>query len=335
MNEKPTHRYCSRKPPKTKLGNSCTSTLISFVSFLIGGLTLVNIPCFAQETEKSFSVIAYLPEYRISSLQPKHLSSVTELIYFGIEPTEDGNLPQNVIQSETLKKLHQLQKISECPMLLTIGGWGRSKHFSALASNTAARKRFISSVKSLCLSHQFSGVDFDWEHPKDDNEIKAYATLLKEAQTSFHAQGLKVTVAQASWQDLGKKAYEAVDRVHLMSYDHGYPQATLEKSIADVKSLIQFGCPPEKIAFGIPFYGRDKNRDAKTYRELVANAKFDPAVNELNGYAFNGRNIITQKINFALQSKLQGIMIWEIGQDSNDPATSLLQGIRKLIQPKK
>jgi len=304
----------------------------SVVYFLLNALVLACVPSLAQGAGKPLSVIAYLPEYRIDSVEPRQLQAVTELIYFGIEPTEDGTLLESSIQPGTLEKLQQLQETSGCSMLLTVGGWGRSEHFPVLASNAAARKRFISSLKSLCLSRHFSGVDYDWEHPKDEKEIDAYATLLEETRASFQAQGLKVTVAQASWQDLGEKAYEAVDRVHLMSYDHDYPQATLEQSIADVNRLIQFGCPTEKIALGLPFYGRVRNRDAKTYRELIANAEFDPAVDEIKGYAFNGRQTISQKIDFALHAKLQGVMIWEIGQDSYDPETSLLQCIQNQIQ---
>ena len=234
-----------------------SSIFRSVAFFLLNSFILGCIPSLAQEAGNPLSVIAYLPEYRIDSVRPGQLQAVTELIYFGIEPTGDGTLTESVIQPGTLKKLRQLQESSGCPMLLTVGGWGRSKHFPAMASNPAARARFISSLKSLCLSNSFSGVDYDWEHPKDDDEIEAYANLLEETRASFQTQGLKVTVAQAAWQDLGGKAYKAVDRVHLMSYDHDYPQATLEKSTADVKRLIQFGCPPEKIAFGVPFYGRD------------------------------------------------------------------------------
>ena len=180
------------------------STLRSVICFLLTGLTLGCIPSFAQEVGNPFSVIAYLPEYRIGSVQPIQLQAISELIYFGIEPTEDGTLPENAIQPETLKKLHRLQEASGCPMLLTVGGWGRSEHFPELASNAAARRRFIESLKTFCLSHHFSGVDFDWEHPKNDKEMEAYATLLTETRTSFQGQGLKVTVAQASWQDLGR-----------------------------------------------------------------------------------------------------------------------------------
>ncbi len=332
INQTQIHHLTCEHPFKPTCGKPRLLNWKSVVLFFWGGLFLCHSPSLSQEVGQPFSVIAYLPEYRISNLQPNQLECVTELIYFGVEPPADGILPHQPIQPETLAKLHQLQEKSGCPMLLSVGGWGRSQHFPALVSNVSARKRFIRSLKNLCLSHHFSGVDFDWEHPKGNKAMDAYAALLKETRASFHAQGLKVTLALASWQDLGNKAYEAVDRVHLMSYDHNYPQATFEKSVSDVKDLIINGCPPEKIALGIPFYGRDRNRQAMTYRELAANADLDPALNEIHGYAFNGRDTLTQKMNYALQAKLQGIMIWEIGQDSFDATTSLLQSICSQVQ---
>lgn len=335
MNQTQINHLTCEHPFKPTCGKLRLLNWRSAVLFFLGGFVLWYPPSLSQEVGQPFSVIAYLPEYRISTLQPNQLKCVTELIFFGVEPTADGILPDQPIQPETLTKLHQLQKKSGCPMLLSVGGWGRSQHFDALVSNVSARKRFIRSLKNLCLSHHFSGVDFDWEHPKGNKAMDAYAALLKETRTSFHAQGLKVTLALASWQDLGNKAYEAVDRVHLMSYDHNYPQATFEKSVADVKGLINNGCPPEKIALGIPFYGRDRDRQAMTYRELAANADLDPALNEIHGYAFNGRDTLTQKINYALRDKLQGIMIWEIGQDSFDATTSLLQRICSQVQSTK
>ena len=81
-----------------------------------------------------------------------------------------------------------------------------------------------------------------------------------------------MTVAQASWQDLGKDVYQQADRIPLMAYDHAFPKTTYDKAAGDVERLISFGCPPQKIALGVPLYGRNRNGSARTYSELVASS---------------------------------------------------------------
>lgn len=286
---------------------------------------------FKLIAEEPFSVVGYLPEYRLTHVKPKQLNTISDLIYFGIEPTENGSLPEDSIDPSSLEKIRELQKNLECRMLISVGGWGRSKHFPALSADPTARRRFVASLKSFCLIHRFHGIDFDWEHPKNEDEIKSFTKLLAETRSSFDPHGLVVTMAQASWQDLGTEVYKQVDRVHLMSYDHRFPQATLQKSIADVERLIASGCPREKIVLGVPFYGRNKERHALTYRELIANADFDPYSDEINGYAFNGQETISKKLDYAIREKLAGIMIWEIGQDSMEPGNSLLRVIQDRV----
>lgn len=279
----------------------------------------------AEETR--FAVVGYLPEYRVRSVQAEHLKPVTDLIYFGIQPPADGQLAGTPVTDETLAKLKQIQRIASCRLFLCVGGWNKSQGFAALTKNRQTRTRFIMGLRDYCERAGFDGIDYDWEHPKNADEIANYQRLLVETKSTFADAKLWVTVAQAVWQDLGTAGYRAVDRVHLMSYDHDYPQATLSKSTADVNRVLGWGCPPGKIAMGIPFYGRNKKREAKTYSELVGNRKYDASVDVFSGYAGNGSATVVAKLRFAERRKLCGIMIWELGQDSPRPESSLLQAL--------
>ena len=282
-----------------------------------------------EEQESSFAVVGYLPNYRIDSVSAKNLQGVTDLIYFSIEPLEDGKLPETPISADDLRSIRRLQEELKCRVLVCVGGWGLSKGFPALAAKKASRAVFIEELKSLCESNQFSGVDLDWEHPKGKEELRNLAVLVAEMRARFDDSDLVVTVAQASWQDLGKDVYAHVERVHLMSYDHEFPQATVEKSTADVKRLLGYGCPSRKIALGVPFYGRNQERKSRTYQELVGDKRWESTVDEIDGFALNGRDTIGKKMDFAKDTNLGGIMIWEVGQDSKEPESSLLQKIRE------
>ena len=155
--------------------------------------------------------------------------------------------------------------------------------------------------------------------------------MLKETHAEFAEHQLIVTIAHAGWQNLGREAYSTVDRVHLMSYDHDFPQATFEKSQADVERLIKAGCPRSKIVLGLPFYGRNRDGTARTYAELQGDSGLADDISIVDGFAFNGAAIITRKVRYARQQRLGGVMIWELGQDISGPK-SLLRSVGRAVR---
>ena len=291
---------------------------------------MAGLPGVQGTRESSFSIIGYLPEYRVEKSSPEQLGPITDLIYFGIKPPANGHLPVTPVKTSILRRLHEIKHITKCRLLICVGGWGRSTGFPTLAGNKDFRKQFISNMSGYCRANSFDGIDYDWEHPKGAKEQSTYVELLTETAKTFNKDGLIVTVAQASWQDLGKEVYRAVDRVHFMSYDHEFPQATLGKSKTDIKKLLGWGCPAEKIALGLPFYGRNRNRDARTYAQLIGKRQKKDA-DIIDGFAFNSRHTVKKKVQFAQEQKLNGIMIWELGQDASANNESLLKAIQSKV----
>ncbi len=294
------------------------------LALVLGVSCPAAIRAAAGETQAPFVVAGYLPHYRVAQVNPESLKPLTDLIYFGLALPADGRLTGAPVPPSILQKLREIRSVTGCRLLLCVGGWKRSEGFARAASRTDLRRQLVAELLTICVKNRFDGIDLDWEHPQGPGELASYQALLAEARKDFGPEGLLVTVAQASWQNLGKPAYSAVDRVHLMSYDHDYPQATLEKSRKDVERMIGWGCPPGKVTLGLPFYGRNKARDSRTYRQLVSNRAPAPDRDEINGYAFNGPATILQKIRHVRQRKLAGIMIWEAGQDDPRKEFSLL-----------
>jgi GH18 family chitinase len=132
-------------------------------------------------------------------------------------------------------------------------------------------------------------------------------------------------------------AIDAVDAFHLMSYDGEGPHSTFEMAKSDVQRLIDQGVPQAKIRLGLPFYGRGvtNRNEVKTYAEIVA-AQSRPLnleklnSNDFNGISFNGPAMIRSKTEWARNQKLNGVMIWEIGQDATGD-DSLLKVILKTL----
>jgi len=304
----------------------------STVSKSIRSLIACAILCLAAPAFGQFRVVGYLPEYRAGAIHESWGKHLTDIICFSIEPKASGEIDTSKLKIDAVKKLRALAPEKKLRILICLGGWGRSKGFGPMATNATSRGKFIRNLTKLCLQHGFAGADFDWEFPKGKREENAYSTLLVETKAAFRKNRLLVTVAVGHNKRLSPEAYKAVDYVHLMSYDHGVKHATYADSVADVKRHLEFGVPAKKLCLGVPFYGRNmKNRnDARTYADIVKKHKPSANADEAGGVYFNGIETIRAKTRYALQNKLGGIMIWELGQDTFD-ATSLLRTIDRTV----
>ena len=83
---------------------------------------------------------------------------------------------------------------------------GKSDNFKHISIDSDKRKAFISNLIKLVKKYNLDGVDYDWEHPKNSNEEKAYELLIKETAE----KGIKVSMAAASWQKFTPEVFQAL-----------------------------------------------------------------------------------------------------------------------------
>ena len=157
---------------------------------------------------------------------------------------------------------------------------------------------------------------------------------------------LLLTVALHPGQLLPAKVCESVDRVHVMTYDMMNPSmnsdanhrrkkhhASMHSVQEAITSFIQNGCAPSKLVVGIPAYGRHGQNmgSVKTYSEIIDGiiSEEEEHINEKKheilksiqsksswkGYQFDSPIDIRDKVNYAIQTGLGGVFIWELGQD--------------------
>lgn len=287
--------------------------------------TLTALPT-SPPPSRDFAIVGYLPEYR--TLDPAWGRYVTDVVYFSAGLRADGGLDTTRLDAQTLAALREMRDDYGTRIFVAFGGWERSGGFAAVAVDPALRASVAQTLTAYCLENGLDGVDFDWEFPEGAAEIAGYVALLAEVHAVFAPHDLRVSVALAAWQDLGNDLYAAVDRIHVMAYDHGGRHSTFEQAADDIQVFLKRGAPPEKLLLGVPFYGRDVQAPAiaLTYAEIVSAHHPAPDVDEAGGVYFNGIATIQQKTRYAQEQGLGGVMIWELGQDTADD-TSLLRAI--------
>lgn len=304
------------------------------LSVFVVGLLVCRAATVSAESGR-FAVVGYLPDYRVAEIALTVADSVTDIVYFSIEPRATGEIDTDRLTPTALEKLQQIKHGRQVNLLIALGGWGRCDGFAAMATDPLARARFVKNLSELCEAHRFDGVDFDWEYPTNKAEEDAFATLLVETRQALRPKGRLVTAALSSWQNLDLRAFDAVDRIHLMAYeDEGPRHSTFEQAKMHVETIIKRGAPRNKICLGLPFFGRNMadRKIAKSYAQLVAEHHPSAETDEVAGVYFNGRATIERKVRFAAEEKLAGVMIWELGQDTSDD-TSLLRAIN-VARPK-
>ncbi len=277
---------------------------------------------------REFAIVGYLPDYR--TLDPAWGSYVTDVVYFSASLRPSGELNTARLDAQTLAALREMSAVYGTRVFIAVGGWERSQNFAAVATDPELRARAAQAITTYCLENGLDGVDFDWEFPENAAESAGYVALLAEVRQAFAPHHLRVSVALAGWQDLGDELYTAVDRIHVMAYDHDGRHSTFEQAAGDIQAFLERGAPPEKLLLGVPFYGRSLSHwdTAFTYAEIVAHHHPASDVDEAGGIYFNGITTVRRKTRYALEQQLGGVMIWELGQDTSDD-TSLLRAIEQ------
>ncbi len=190
------------------------------------------------------------------------------------------------------RKLNELKAINpDLKILISIGGWTWSKHFSDAVLTEESNRNFAKSAADIVSKYNLDGVDIDWEYPGmigDSNSHRPedqqnYTLMFKYLRESLDQLGKQTgkkyfvtTAIGASREFLQhtemQKAQHYLDYINLMSYDfdNTYDNMSSHQSnlytpdnmpwiySADlaINNLKKVGVNPSKIVMGICFYGK-------------------------------------------------------------------------------
>ena len=284
--------------------------------------------------ESSKRIVGYFPYWESGDVSSIDYSKVSDIIYFHIWPESDGSLNTSAVNINDLNTIRDNAHASGVKVLIAVGGWGVSDGFPNMASDSASRSNFVSNVANYLQENQLDGVDIDWETTINQEKIDNQDVLLAELAATLHPMGKLVTVAaNGEVVELKASAANSVDWVNVMAYDMNWGTAehsTFSDSVNALQIYESVGIPKEKLSLGIPFYGRDDNTNAIKYEEIISSCNISPSDNYCNGYFFNGIDLVKQKTQYVIDNGFDGVMIWNLGQDSYDN-TSLLAAINEVV----
>lgn len=277
--------------------------------------------CSTAPADKQPAVIAYIFASG-TALQGSdiHASGLTRVNY-AFANLENGRIaldyPTDAQNLETLVALKSVNP--SLTVLVSVGGWLWSGHFSDMALTQKSRSIFIASAVEFIDRYHLDGMDIDWEYPglvgagnhfrPEDNQN--YTLLLKELRERFdreakilHRRLYLSVAAGASSEFLAHtemaQVQRYVDTVNLMAYDYYEPgsdpitghHAPLYTNPADpkkvsadqsVRDFEQAGVPATKLVLGVPFYGHVWGEVSDTNHGLFQPGK--PVKNAYSQYA--------------------------------------------------
>ena len=244
------------------------------------------------------------------------------------------------------------EKYPDTKILVSIGGWTDSGHFSEMALTAENRGSFIQSCLETLDAWPFlAGLDIDWEYPgvarnpedesDEGNPVMGddwtnYTLLLKELREALDAHfgpGKILTVCAGAsvgyslcMQDYAS-LHPYVDRINLMTYDMagpwkettGHHTALLGDNSAEaaVQYLLDQGVPAEKSAVPEGTPGWHKGYDEQKAAAWLWNDDPDsPAY--LTFHTYESAASLEAKLAYIKEHGLGGLIVWEVHGDSID-----------------
>ena len=176
-------------------------------------------------------------------------------------------------------------------LILSLGGWTKSTHFSECAKTQVKRQALVSSAAALLDRTDFDGLDLDWEYPVccglDSNGVdpadwENYVLLLQMLRAALDVahptehKELSIAMGMSpAVTGIAPKAAlaDVLDCIYLMTYDYngdwndftghlaplypnpaypGDPDFHISWGVAEWTAAV----PASKLAMGMPSYGR-------------------------------------------------------------------------------
>lgn len=336
-----------------------------------------------DNAEKVFVGYVYRPPENIN------FKLYTHLCHAFITSDEEGlvRTNRNIPNREFVDQAHR----AGVKVLVSLGGWGWDKQFAAIVRNPAAEERYAAAVMAIVDSFDYDGIDLDWEYPDTKDEVPGFERLARRFRKELDALGLKKnremlqTMAVSStpgtlrWLS-NEILLDTMNWINVMTYDmagewtdyagHHSPlfasakqPGTPHSSELSIRYLMDRGMPAQRLALGIPLYGKGfhaaepyasaKRKEGTrapggNYSGLIQLQKdgwtrqwddetktpwlFAPDQSAVIGY--DDSQSVALKTEWAMKLGLRGVFFWEVAADRLPDGTNPLQDTsRQALDP--
>ena len=274
------------------------------------GIQILKHPEGARQQKQ---VVAYFPNWsmyrRDFLVNPEtiHYEKYTIINYAFFKPLATGHIistdtwaDDNIllgpfiwypeVSNDYTRSLPYLAAESGVRLLPSIGGWGESSHYPAIAADPAKRQIFVQDCVNLINTFNFNGIDIDWEYPGyaphngSAADTANFTLLLQELRTALDSLSITnseeylltacfgATETHMSYIDWAN-VVPLLDLINFMTYDfsgdwseysnHHTPlfpplDSYSDMSVVGAFTLLTetFMVPAEKINLGLAFYGK-------------------------------------------------------------------------------
>ena len=318
--------------------------------------TLNTIVFSAKDSQ--YKVVAYMPSWRPGFVL-KDWDKITHLCFCFGEVSSDGSINMESIKKNILPMIKAAHE-KGVYALLSIGGGTGGADFSTAILNETSRKKVAENVLKILKEHNFDGVDVDYEHwdytPSTINTKRSDALelLYQDLRKGMPENSLLTIASSLSYMKYNgykESMTQYLDFVNMMIYDYtgnwagsgvGH-HSGWDYFLESINKAKQLNIPSNKIIAGVPFYGvKFKSANSPTgaehitYSDIVKQYPGAENKNEVAGafVYYDGKPMIRQKSQYAVDNNLGGIMFWEITQDASSADKSLLQVIHEELGSK-
>ncbi len=249
-------------------------TMTLLVGFSAPGFVLPGTQ--AKEPAKVFVGYVYRQPQKIN------FGFYTHLCHAFVVADEDGKIrPSKTCPSRLL--VHDAHKAG-VKVLLSLGGWGWDKQFTAIVSKAEAEDRYVASVMAIVNEYDYDGIDLDWEYPDTKEKVVGFDRLSRRFRTEldaleqkksrhlFQTMAASANPSTLKWLS-NKLLLETMDWINVMTYDftgdwsafagHHSPLFASSKQPGPahsteltMKYLVDRGMPTNRLAVGLPLYGK-------------------------------------------------------------------------------
>ena len=272
-------------------------------------------------------VVGYLPSYRFTNYNSIEFCKLTHLNLCFANPDSNGNLKINGFASVINKAKEDNPDII---VLISLGGGvlspAQMQTWANFIDIPANRPVMISEIIDFVELHQLDGVDFDLEWDAVTAGYSDFVIQLSDSLKKYNKLFTAALPATTRYSKITNNALQAFDFINIMAYDKTGPWAPnnpgQHSSFDFARQAVTFwknqGVASNKLQLGVPFYGYNfgdtENVTEFSYSEMVNKNILYADLDQVGEAYYNGRPTIEMKVELAAEN-VDGIMIWELGQD--------------------